>query len=75
METVSEFNDKFDKIHSQISKGLCLSEAIVHLLYVNSFEGNFVFIPRDKNSTTLAQSKEHSAKIKDNILSSMIDII
>jgi hypothetical protein len=56
-EMVSEFSDIFDNLHGQILKDLCPYEPIAGILYVNSFEGNFGIILRDKNPTTLAQAK------------------
>jgi hypothetical protein len=71
-ETMSEFDTRFDKLHSQIPKDLCPSEAVC-LLYVNAFEWKFCFILRDKKPTTLAQAKEYSAEIQENVLYSKID--
>jgi hypothetical protein len=72
-ETMSEFDTIFDKMYSQIPKDLCPSDAVVCLLYVNSFEGKFGFILRDKKPNTLALAKEYSAKIEENLLHSKID--
>jgi hypothetical protein len=38
-ETVSEFDTKFDKLHSQIHQYLRPTAVVVCLLYVNAFEG------------------------------------
>jgi hypothetical protein len=54
---VSEFDTRFDELHSQIPKDLRPPIAIVRLLYVNSFEGHFGFVLRDKKPNTLAKSK------------------
>jgi hypothetical protein len=40
---------------------------------VNAFDGKFCFILKDKNPTTLAQDKEYSAEIEENILDSKVD--
>jgi hypothetical protein len=40
---------------------------------VNAFDGKFHFILKDKKPTTLAQAKEYSADIEENILDSKVD--
>jgi hypothetical protein len=46
---------------------------IVHLLYMNAFDGKFHFILKDKKPTSLAQAKEYSAEIEENLLDSKVD--
>jgi len=70
---VSEFDTRFDKLHSQIPKDLCPSKEVVYILYVNAFEGKFSFILRDKKPYTLEKSKDYSTKIEENITYSKIE--
>jgi hypothetical protein len=72
-ETVSEFDNRFDRLYSQIPTDLHPTAAVVRLLYMNAFDGKFCFILKDKNPTTLAQAKEYSAEIEENILDSKVD--
>jgi hypothetical protein len=72
-ETVSEFDTRFDRLYSQILTDLRPTTAVVHLLYMNAFDGKFLFILKDKKPTTLAQAKEYSAEIEENILDSKVD--
>jgi hypothetical protein len=72
-ETMSEFDTIFNTLYSHILIDLCPTTATIRLLYVNSFEGKFLFILKDKKPTYLAQSKEYSAKIEENILDSKVD--
>jgi hypothetical protein len=72
-ETVSEFDNRFDRLYSQIPKDLCPPEAVVCLLYMNAFDGKFCFILKDKKPTSLAQAKEYSAEIEENLLDSKVD--
>jgi hypothetical protein len=60
-ETMSEFDNRFDRLYSHIPKDLCPADATVHLLYVNAFDEQFCFILKEKNLTTLAQAKEYNA--------------
>jgi hypothetical protein len=69
---MNKFDTKFDKFYSQIPKDLFPYEEVVRLLYVNSFEGKFGFILRDKKPNTLEKSKEYSEEIKENIIYSKI---
>jgi hypothetical protein len=72
-ETISEFDSRYDRLYSQISKDLCPTTTVVHLLYMNAFDGQLFFILKDKNPTTLAQAKEYSSKIEENLLDSKVD--
>jgi hypothetical protein len=40
---------------------------------MNAFDGKFRFILKDKNPTTLAQAKEYSAEIEENLLDSKVE--
>jgi hypothetical protein len=40
-ETVSEFDNRFDRLYSQIPTDLRPPDAVVHLLYMNAFDGKF----------------------------------
>jgi hypothetical protein len=70
---VSEFDNRFDRIYSQIPTDLRPTFVVVCLLYMNAFDGKFCFILKYKNPTTLAQAKEYSAEIKENLLESKVD--
>jgi hypothetical protein len=48
---MNEFNTIFDWLYNQILINFCPIAASVHLLYMNSFEGKFCFILKDKNPT------------------------
>jgi hypothetical protein len=43
-EIVSEFDTRFDRLHCQILTDLRPTSAVVHLLYINAFDGKFCFI-------------------------------
>jgi hypothetical protein len=60
-EIVSEFDNTFDRLYNQIWTDVCPTNAVVHLLYMNSFDGKFHFILKEKKPTTLAQAKEYNA--------------
>jgi hypothetical protein len=60
-------------LDSQIPTTLCPTTAIVRLLYMNAFNGEFCFILKDKRPTTLAQAKEYNAEIEENLLESKVD--
>jgi hypothetical protein len=47
MKQVEEFDARFDNLLNQIPKDLCPPQAIVLLLYLNAFEGNFGFILKE----------------------------
>jgi hypothetical protein len=59
-EIVSEFDNRFDRLYNQIPTDLHSTDAVVCLLYMNTFDGKFCFILKDKNPTTLDQSKEYN---------------
>jgi len=69
-ETMSEFENRFDKLHNQILRYLRPLDAIVCLLYMNAFDGKFCFILKDKKPTILAQAK---SEIEENLLDSKVD--
>jgi hypothetical protein len=56
-ETVSEFDNRFDRLYSQIPTDLRPTDAVVHLLYMNAFDGKFCFILKDKKSHHLGTSQ------------------
>jgi hypothetical protein len=70
---MSEFDTIFDKLYSQIPQDLHPTTTIFLLLYVNSFEGKFGFIPRDNKPHTLEEAKEYNAESEENILCSKFD--
>jgi hypothetical protein len=70
---VKEFDARFDNLHSQIPKDLCPPEAIILLLYLNAFEGQFGFILKEKMPENLAKAKEYSAQIEEHLISSKIE--
>jgi hypothetical protein len=72
-EIESEFDTIFDRLYSQILTDLRPTAATVRLLYANAFDGKFRFILKDKKPTTLAQAKEYSAEIEENLLDSKVD--
>jgi hypothetical protein len=47
-ETLSEFDYRFDRLYNQISTDLHPTDAVVHLLYMNAFDGKFHFFLKDK---------------------------
>jgi hypothetical protein len=49
------------------------STVVVHVLYMNSFEGQFSFLLKDNAPDTLAKAKEYNTQIKENIIGSRID--
>jgi hypothetical protein len=72
-ETVDEFDARFDNFLSKIPKYLCPPVAAILLLYLNSFEGNFGFILKEKTPDSLTKSKEYSVEIEEHIISSKIE--
>jgi len=66
---MKEFDAIFDNLYSQISKDLCLPKVDVLLLYLNSFEGQFGFIPKEKMHENLANTKEYTMQIEENLIS------
>jgi hypothetical protein len=71
-ETVKEFISRFDRLYNQIPTYYRPTTSSVCLLYMNSFEGQFQYIIKDKNTTSLAEDKEFSINIEENILDSKI---
>jgi hypothetical protein len=72
-ETVKEFNTRFDRLYNQIPTEFCPTTSSVCLLYMNAFEGKFHFILKDKKPTSLAQAKEYSVDIEENLLDSRVE--
>jgi hypothetical protein len=72
-EIVSEFDTRFDKLHNQIPRDVRPIVAVVCIIYFNSFEGYFGFIIRDGKPHTLAEAKEYSEDIEENIVFSNFD--
>jgi hypothetical protein len=72
-KTVNEFDTRFDNLHSHIPNDLCPPEVVVCLLYVNSFEGKFGFILRDKKPEHWQRPNNIVHEIEENILCSKID--
>jgi hypothetical protein len=70
---VSEFDTRFDKLYRQIPQDLHPTAVVVRLLYVNSFDGKFDFILRDKKPHTLVEAREYSIEIEENIICSKFD--
>jgi len=73
-ETVSEFDNKFDRLYSQIPMDLRPPDTVVRLIYMNDFYGKFCFILKDNNPTSLEKSKEYSVDIEEKILNSKVGI-
>ena len=67
-ETVKEFITRFDRIYNQIPTDFRPTTSSVRLLYVNSFAGQFRFILKDKKTTSLAEVKEFSIDIEENMI-------
>jgi hypothetical protein len=63
-ETMSQFDTRFNRLYSHVLTYFYPTTAKVHLLYVNAFDGEFFFILKDKNPTSLAQSKEYNENIE-----------
>jgi hypothetical protein len=59
-------------LYNQISIDYHPRASSVHLLYMNDFEGEFRYIIKDKNHTSLEEAKEFSINIEENILDSKI---
>jgi hypothetical protein len=53
----------FENLYSQILKDLCPPKAVVLLLYLNAFEGQFSFILKEKMLESLAKAKEYATQI------------
>jgi hypothetical protein len=72
-ETVKEFNARFDRLYNKIPTEFCPTTSSICLLYMNAFEGKFCFILKDKNPTSLAQAKEYSVDIEENLFDSRVE--
>jgi hypothetical protein len=72
-EIVKEFNTRFDRLYNQIPTEFRPTASSVCLLYMNAFEGKFHFILKDKKPTSLAQAKEYSVDIEENLLDSRVE--
>jgi len=72
-EIVNEFNTRFDRFYNQKPTDFHPTTTSVRLLYMNDFEGKIWFILKDKKPTSLAQAKEHSSDIEENLLDSRVD--
>jgi hypothetical protein len=72
-EIVKAFNTIFDRFYNQIPAKFCPIASLVRLIYMNAFEGKFCFILKDKKPTSLAQSKECSVYMEDNLLDSRVE--
>jgi hypothetical protein len=70
---MSEFDNRFERLYIQILADPHPPDAIVHLLYMNAFDGKLCFILNDRNPTNLAQTKEYSVDIEENLLDSKVD--
>jgi len=70
---MEEFNTIFDRLYNQIPTEFCPTASSVHLLYMNAFEGKFLFILKDNKPTPLAQYKEYNVDIEENILDSRVE--
>jgi hypothetical protein len=55
-------------LYNQIPTDYCPTTSSVHLLYMNSFEGKFLYILKDKNPTSLREDKEFNIDIEENLL-------
>jgi hypothetical protein len=71
-ETVSEFDNRFDRLYSKILAYLRPTYVVLCLIYMNSFDGKLCFILKDKNPTTLSQA-EYSVDIEENLLESKVE--
>jgi hypothetical protein len=71
-EMVREFISRFDRLYNQIPTYYHPTTSSVCLLYMNSFEGQFQYIIKDKKTTSLAEDKEFSINIEENLLDSKI---
>jgi hypothetical protein len=60
-------------LYNEIPTDLRPPDAVVRLLYMNAFDGQVRFILKDKKPTNLAQAKEYSAEIEENLLDSKVD--
>jgi hypothetical protein len=65
---MSEFDSRFDRLYNQIPTYFRPTVASICLLYMNAFEEKFFFFLKDKKPTSLAQTKEYSVDIEENLL-------
>jgi hypothetical protein len=70
---VREFISRFDRLYNQIPTDYRLTTSSIHFLYMNSFEGQFRYILKDRDPTSLVEAKEFSIDIEENILDSKIE--
>jgi len=63
-ETVREFNTIFDRLYNQTMTEFRPTTSSIPLLYMNTFEGKFCFIMKDKKPTSLEHAKEYSVDIE-----------
>jgi hypothetical protein len=68
-----KFDNMFGRLYNQIPMDLHPPYVVVCLLYMKEFDGKFHFILKDKKPTTLAQAKEYSADIEENLLDLKVD--
>jgi hypothetical protein len=73
IETMKEVNTRFDRLSNQIPTEFRPTASSICLLYMNAFEGQFHFILKDKKPTSLAQAKEYSVDIEENLLDSRVE--
>ena len=67
-ETIGEFISRFDTLYNQIPIDYHPTTSLFCFLYMNAFEGQFRYILKDKKHTTLAQAKEFSIDIEEDLL-------
>jgi hypothetical protein len=72
-ETLKEFISRFERLYNQIPTDYHPTTSSIRLLYMNSFEGKFRYILKYKSPTSLAEAKEFSIDIDDNLLYSKIE--
>jgi hypothetical protein len=65
-EVVREFNDRFNTLLGRIDSDF-LPESIILGQYLNSFEGNFQSILRNRFSTNLKEAQDGACRIEENI--------
>jgi hypothetical protein len=70
---VNEFNTIFDRLYNQTLVEFRPTSSSIRLLYINAFEGKFLFILKDNKPTPLAQYKEYNVDIEENILDSRVE--
>jgi hypothetical protein len=72
-ETVKEFVSIFDRLYNQIPTDYHPTTSLVHLLYMNSFEGKLGYILKDTYPTSLVEAKKFSIDIEENLLDAKIE--